>query len=1628
MRQAIVHLIEVHGRRRIGFINGLPGFGPHEERYQAYLDALDEYGLTFDPARVAIPHDAAEQEQSDWGQVALRRLLDEQKADIDALVTNDDRFAHNLLPELQARDIRVPDDIALVSFDDEEGSHCLTPPLTTVPIPIYEMGRQAAETLLAKLEGREVLDQAIDVPSDRLIVRQSCGCLDPKVTQVVAGSVKRIDTAEPLEASLAALRESMVAEMLGVVENSVDGLDPDWAEQLLDSFVAALTASETGAASARFLSTLDEILRQVLAVEGDIEVWVPVLSTLRRQILPYFSVDKAGALARDQAEDLWLQAQMMIGEVGQRVQAYQDLQAERRKRILNQISTALATNFDPNDLADILARELPRLGIVRGYLSLYEDPQPYQYPQPVPEWSRLVLAFDDDASTGSRRVELEAGGQRFLSRQLVPEGILPQKGQYDLIVRALYFQDQQMGFVLFDGDQRDGDVYDMLSAQISSALWGETLYEEAESRSQKIQVAAKVAQIVSSILDPEELIQETVNLIREGFDLYYVGLFLTDSKNGHLWARLRAGTGSAGQEMLQKEHKLRVDNHSMVGACIATGETRIEQNVSTVTTRFSNPLLPETRSELALPLIGRGETIGALSIQSTQEKAFDEEDIAVLQTMADQVAIALTTADLFVQIQQRAKELAEATELAEAARDEAEAASTALAKQMWQTAGQADLANVMRGEQDLFTLADNIIRQLCHYLQAQIGALYIVEDQKLNLMGSYAYNNKKPATNFKLGQGLVGQAAVEKKLLLISNVPDDYITISSGWGETIPRHIIVIPFLYEDQVTGVIELGTLTEFSSEQLEFLEAAMPPIAIAFNTAQARARIDELLVETQQQAEELQAQSEELRVANEELQTQTENLQRSEQDLRGKQVELEQANVELEEKAAALQEKQTILDQQNQVLKAAQTALEQKAEELALASKYKSEFLANMSHELRTPLNSQLILAGMLKKNEDGNLTSDQVESLDVIYNSGHDLLRLINEILDLSKIEAGRLQFNFAPMNLHELGESMKTQFAPLAEDKGLAFEVSLGADLPTAIESDPQRVQQIIKNFLSNAFKFTETGRVQMDIYHPDELPKNYQVECGLEPAQTVAFSITDTGIGITLEQQKIVFEAFQQADGSISRKYGGTGLGLSISRELSIRLGGFIALNSKPGKGSTFTLYLPVEREQGQVVDRVAEKTPVLSTAGTKPANPAPFPTQDAKPTKHKQDIPTLPVSIPDDRDNLQKGDKILLIIEDDADFAKVVFKFARRKGFKCLAAVDGETGLLMAETYQPDAIVLDLYLPRMSGWEVLAVLKDSPEMRHIPVHIMSADTETLEVYNRGAMGFLSKPAEPQNLEQAFQKIEQFIEREMKNLLIVEDEENLRLSIKKLLSGSDIKISEAATGQAALDLLAVQHFDCMILDLSLPDISGFEVLNQINTSESLTKCPVIIYTGRDLTEEENLELMKYADSVIVKGVRSPERLLDETALFLHRVVADLPEEKQQTIKRLHDQEALLNGKRILIVDDDARNAFALSKLLSDKGIKVNIARDGQQALEFLDEDPEIDLILMDVMMPVMDGYETTRRVRAKGQFRELPILALTAKAMVGDREKCLQAGANDYMTKPIDAERLLSMLRVWLYR
>ena len=1076
----------------------------------------------------------------------------------------------------------------------------------------------------------------------------------------------------------------------------------------------------------------------------------------------------------------------------------------------------------------------------------------------------------------------------------------------------------------------------------------------------ELEVVAEVSGQLNAILNIDQLITELVTQVKERFGFYHVQIYLMDAEHKNL--HLAAGYGEPGKQMKANSHHFALDAAN--GLVPRTARDRVSlliQNVRNEPGWLANPFLPDTQAELSVPIIVEGQVVGVMDVQSDKINGLDEGDSSMLRSLSNQVAVAITNARLFEQTKQRA----------------------------WQTEGQAQLNDRMRGEQDLQTLGNNVIEHLCQYLQAQVGTLYTLENNRLTLTSSYAYIRRDNVPDqFQIGEGLVGQAAREKKVCTL-HLPDDYIRITSAsLGELIPRSVLALPLLYSKQVLGVIELGTLSEFSPAQIEFLNSTIESIAIAFSTAQARTQVNELLAQTRQQAEELQTQEEELRATNEELEAQTESLLLSEGNLR---------------------KNQAVLNQQNQELRAAQQELERKAEELAITSKYKSEFLANMSHELRTPLNSLLILSGMLAKNEGGNLTSNQIESAKIIYGSGSDLLQLINDILDLSKVEAGHMTFHFAPMPLGSLAQNMRTQFTHVAEEKNLEFKINLAAGLPESIITDQQRAEQVIKNLLSNAFKFTEQGAIQLNIE--------------LTAEKMVAIHVQDSGIGMTHEQQQRVFEAFQQADGSTSRKYGGTGLGLTISREMTAKLGGRIGVESAPGKGSVFTLYLPLRYGEGEA-ESAPKLAPVSATATVAEGVPA---STGNTPTSAIAPFPTFP-PIEDDRDNIQSGDKVLLVIEDDPTFAKVLLGYARKRDFKCMLTGDGESGLKLVNAHRPDAILLDLNLPGMSGWDVLDTLKEDGHLRHIPVHILSASSQTMDAYKRGALGFLSKPLAPEQLDSVFGMLGKFLSRDIKSLLIVEDDNVLRYSVGQLLGGSDVKISEAARGDEALALLHETYFDCMILDLTLPDMSGFELLSKMNEDPALSKCPVIVYTGKAITEEENEELLKYTNSVIIKGVKSPERLLDETALFLHRVVADMPAEKQNTIRLLHDRDAIFSGKHILVVDDNTRNAFALSSLLHEKNLRSTIARSGMKALEMLETVPDIDLVLMDIMMPEMDGYEVMRRIRVQSQFKNLPILALTAKAMKGDMEKCIAAGANDYLSKPIDADRLFALLRIWLYR
>lgn len=939
--------------------------------------------------------------------------------------------------------------------------------------------------------------------------------------------------------------------------------------------------------------------------------------------------------------------------------------------------------------------------------------------------------------------------------------------------------------------------------------------------------------------------------------------------------------------------------------------------------------------------------------------------------------------------------------------------------QNWLTSGIGRLNNVIMGDLEIENLASTVIREIATHLEAQIGALYIADDngqKSLSLLSSYAYVKRKNLSNcFELGQGLVGQAALEKQQILVKNIPEDYVRVTSALGERVPKFICVTPFLYENQLKGIVEIGTLGEMNDTQMNFLSQAMPALALAFESAERRANLVQALAESQRLTVKLKTQQKELRVVNEELEAQTKRLQESEEKLKAQQEELQASN-------EALEEKNDLLERQKKNVESAQHDIEEKAQELALASQYKSEFLANMSHELRSPLNSLMLLAQGLAQNRDGNLTGEQVESARIILNSGSDLLNLINEILDLSRIEAGRMGLHLAPVNMADLVETVRASFGHLAVDKGLQLDVVLNKNAPDAITSDRNRIEQVIRNLLSNALKFTEKGGVtvtfskisRMDGHWKDGEGRTVRLK-SMEDGRSstidtfLSVAVRDTGIGIAPEQQKMVFEAFQQANGSTARRYGGTGLGLSISKQLARLLGGDIQLESQPGQGSTFTLYLPLKIDKAHPFVRHDNRT----TQGLADA-----------PETHKT---VNQRQISDDRETITAADRVILVIEDDPNFARILYGKCREKGFKCVLSPTGEEGLQVVADQLPDAVILDIRLPGINGWEVLDALKENILTRHIPVHVISVDESTITSFHKGAIGHALKPLDAEGLEAAFCRIEQFAAAAPRRLLMVKGDPDLCRRTIQLIGTSDVQVDEAGSAEEVLNALSAAHYDCMVLDLDLPDMNSRQMLARLRQEgESLP--PVIIHTARKLTVEEEADLRKYACAIVIKDVRSQERLLDEVSLFLHRVVRRMPEEKRNIIRNLHDTDELLRGKRILIVDDDMRTTFAVSRLLAERGMNPLKAENGERALKLLDSEPDISLVLMDIMMPVMDGYEIITRIRSREEFQKLPIIALTAKAMPEDREKCLAAGADDYLSKPVDPERLISLIRVWLYR
>jgi len=955
-----------------------------------------------------------------------------------------------------------------------------------------------------------------------------------------------------------------------------------------------------------------------------------------------------------------------------------------------------------------------------------------------------------------------------------------------------------------------------------------------------------------------------------------------------------------------------------------------------------------------------------------------------------EVATAVTKGDLTRSIQVEARgEVAELKDNINTMIDNLRLTTDRNTEQDWLKTNLARFTGMLQGQRDLTTVGRMLLSELAPLVSAHQGVIYQMESEEsrnLLLLSAFADDGQEGhEQRLQVGNGLVGQCAAEKRRMLINDLPNHTVPIRSGLFQAVPRNVIVLPVLFEDRVKAVIELASLNVFTASHLAFLEQLTASIGIVLNSIEATMQTEGLLKQSQQLATELQTQ----------------------------QKELQQTNEQLAQKAQQLAEQNVEVERKNQEIEHARRALEEKAKELALTSKYKSEFLANMSHELRTPLNSILVLGQQLTENPDGNLTGKQVEFARTIHGAGTDLLNLITDILDLSKIESGTVSVEAEEVFFASLFDMVARPFRHEAENRKLNFEVNSDPHLARSLVTDSKRLQQVLKNLLSNAFKFTEHGDVRLSVSVAQEgWSKDHPILAGA--ASVVAFEVADTGIGIPAEKQRIIFEAFQQADAGTSRKYGGTGLGLAISRELANLLGGEIQLRSTPGVGSSFTLYLP-QTYVGPAVPSVAERNRETSQS----VSPIQLPVAGGAAPIEK---------IEDDRENLGPADAILLIVEDDPHYARVLRDLSRDMGFKVLVATGGTQALALAREFRPTAVSLDVFLPDMLGWTVLNHLKQDPATRHIPVQMLTLDEDRQHGLARGAFSFVTKPTTAEGLKASLTRIRDYTSPRRRKLLVVEDNSAEQLSIRELLGHDDIDVSVIPTGTEALQKLTEESFDCVVLDLRLPDMSGFDVLERLRDHPSLSDLPVVVFTGKELSAEEDARLHTLARSVIVKGVESPERLLDETALFLHRVIADLPAEKQRMLDRLHQSDEALVEKKVLVVDDDVRNIFALSSVLERRGMTVLTAGTGREAISKLESTPDTAILLMDIMMPEMDGYETMQVVRQNPSFRRLPIIALTAKAMKGDREKCLEAGASEYLAKPVNTEQLLSVLRMWLHR
>jgi len=958
-----------------------------------------------------------------------------------------------------------------------------------------------------------------------------------------------------------------------------------------------------------------------------------------------------------------------------------------------------------------------------------------------------------------------------------------------------------------------------------------------------------------------------------------------------------------------------------------------------------------------------------------------------------EVATAVTKGDLTRSIQVEARgEVAELKDNLNTMIDNLRLTTDRNTEQDWLKTNLARFTGMLQGQRELSTVGRMLLSELAPLVNAQQGVIYQMGSDNptsgqgtLVLLSTFADTPEGYVQEVRIGEGLVGQCAAEKRRMLISELPRKTSPIRSGLFKAPPKNVIVLPVLFEDRVKAVIELASLGAFTASHLAFLEQLTASIGIVLNSIEATMQTEGLLKQSQQLATELQTQ----------------------------QKELQQTNEQLAQKAQQLAEQNYEVERKNQEIEQARRALEEKARELALTSKYKSEFLANMSHELRTPLNSILVLGQQLAENPDGSLTPKQVEFARTIHGAGTDLLNLISDILDLSKIESGTVSVEAEEVFFGAVLEAVARPFRHEAENRRLFFDVIADPNMGRSLVTDSKRLQQVLKNLLSNAFKFTEQGSVRLTVSSANGgWSKDHPVLDGA--GSVIAFQVSDTGIGIPAEKQRIIFEAFQQADAGTSRKFGGTGLGLAISRELANLLGGEIQLKSAPGQGSTFILYLP-QTYVGPAVPNM----PKNEKAGFTATLPAFLATVGAAEQEAR---------IEDDRHALEQGDAVLLIVEDDPHYSRILFDLSRDKGFKVLIANTGTEALTLAREFHPAAISLDVFLPDMLGWTVLNHLKQDPATRHIPVQMLTLDEDRHHGLSRGAFAFVTKPSSPADLDAALTRIWEFSQPRRKRLLVVEDNPAEQFTTRALLDYKDIDIDVVESGATALGSLRDGNYDCVVLDLRLPDMTGFEVLAQLRDTPRLKDLPVVVFTGRDLTAEEDAQLHTLARSVVVKDVESPERLLDETALFLHRVIADLPREMQLMLDRLHRSDDALAGRKVLVVDDDVRNIFAVSSVLERRGMTVLSAGTGREAIEMIESTPDLAIVLMDIMMPEMDGYETMQVIRQNPALRRLPIIALTAKAMKGDRERCLEAGASEYLAKPVNTEQLLSALRMWLHR